>query len=364
MRFPQDHHSLLKMEMGRFFLVALFLALILGIAQSLNFDQNDLASEESLWDLYERWMTNHTISRNPKEKHERFNVFKANVDYIDKVNKMGKPYKLRLNRYGDMTNIEFRTLYGLKIRQHRVVRPRANRRFLYENALGLPASIDWRTRGAVTHVKDQGQCGSYWAFSTVAAVEGINQIMTDQLVSLSEQELVDCDHENFGCNGGQMEKAFEFIKKIGGLTTEETYPYMAGDGTCDDTKLNYPVVNIDGYEVVPQNDENALKKAVANQPVSVSIDAGGSDMQFYSEGVFTGNCGTELNHGVAVVGYGETEDGTEYWIVKNSWGTGWGEQGYINMLRDVDAEEGLCGIAMDASYPVKLSSDNPKRALT
>ncbi|KAA8533238.1 hypothetical protein F0562_033229 [Nyssa sinensis] len=140
------------------------------------------------------------------------------------------------------------------------------------------------------------------------------------------------------------------------------YPYQAKDGTCDSSKMNSPVVVIDGHENVPANDENALMKAVANQPVSVAIDAGGSSLQFYSEGVFTGDCGTELDHGVAIVGYGTTLDGTKYWIVKNSWGPEWGEEGYIRMQRRIDAEEGLCGIAMEASYPIKLSSDNPKRA--
>lgn len=193
-------------------------------------------------------------------------------------------------------------------------------------------------------------------------MEGINQIKTRQLISLSEQELIDCDSENSGCNGGLMEYAFAYIQKAGGVTAENTYPYLAKDETCNSAKANARVVKIDGYEVVPENDENALMQAVANQPVSVSIDASGYDMQFYSEGVFTGNCGTDLDHGVVAVGYGTTQDGTKYWIVKNSWGSGWGEKGYIRMQRGVNAKEGLCGIAMDASYPTKLDSDNPTTA--
>lgn len=210
--------------------------------------------------------------------------------------------------------------------------------------------------------------GSCWAFSTVVGVEGINKIKTGQLVSLSEQELVDCESDNEGCNGGLMEKAYDFIKRKGGITTERAYPYQARNELCDSEKMNAPVVKIDGHEMVPEDDEDALKKAVANQPVSVAIDASGMNMQFYSEGVFTGPCGTELDHGVAVVGYGTTLDGTKYWIVKNSWGSEWGEQGYIRMLRGDDhhhghGEEGICGIAKEASYPVKLSSDNPKAIL-
>ncbi|GMP33974.1 hypothetical protein CsSME_00007055 [Camellia sinensis var. sinensis] len=206
--------------------------------------------------------------------------------------------------------------------------------------------------------------GSCWAFSTVVGVEGINQIKTKKLVSLSEQELVDCDNnENAGCNGGLTDLAFEFIKRKGGITTEENYPYNAADGTCDVSKENHPVVSIDGHENVPANDEDALMKAAANQPISVAIDAGGSDFQFYSEGVFTGGCGTELDHGVAIVGYGTTLDGTKYWIVKNSWGTEWGEKGYIRMQRGISDKEGLCGIAMEASYPIKSSSNNSKGPL-
>lgn len=352
------------MAMKRFLLLALSLALVLGISESFEFHENDLASEESLWDLYEKWRSHHTVSRSLHEKHKRFNVFKYNAMHVHNTNKQDKPYKLKLNKYADMTNHEFRSTYaGSKIKHHRMFRgvPHVNESFMYEKVERVPPSVDWRKKGAVTGVKDQGQCGSCWAFSTVVAVEGINQIKTNKLVSLSEQELVDCDIDvNQGCNGGLMEYAFEFIKNQGGITTETNYPYIADGGSCDVSKENSPAVSIDGYEKVPANNEDALLKAVANQPVSVAIDAGGSDFQFYSEGVFTGSCGTELDHGVAIVGYGTTVDGTKYWIVKNSWGTEWGEKGYIRMQRGISDREGLCGIAMEASYPIKNTSDNPK----
>ncbi|KAI3970379.1 hypothetical protein MKX01_024026 [Papaver californicum] len=347
-------------------LVVLSFALVLGVVQSFDFHEKELESEKSLWELYERWRSHHTVTRDLDEKHRRFNVFKENVKYIHNFNKKDAPYKLKLNKFGDMTNHEFKKSYaGSKVSHHRMFRGerKPTENFMYESVTNLPASVDWRTKGAVTPIKDQGQCGSCWAFSTIVAVEGINQIKTKKLVSLSEQELVDCDNsENQGCNGGLMEIAFEYITKNGGITTETNYPYKAQDGSCDSTKENSHIVSIDGHQNVPTNDENALMKAVVNQPVSVAVDAGESDFQFYSEGVFTGQCGTELDHGVAVVGYGTTVDGTKYWIVKNSWGSAWGEKGYIRMVRGVKAKEGLCGIAMEASYPIKTSANPSTRS--
>ncbi|XP_010248729.1 PREDICTED: vignain-like [Nelumbo nucifera] len=353
------------MAIGRIALVALTtLVLVLSLAESLEFHEKDLASEESLWKLYERWRSHHTVSRDLSEKHKRFNVFKENVNYIHNFNKKDAPYKLKLNKFADMTNHEFRSFYASsRVNHHKMLRGsrRGTGGFMYEKEDNLPPSVDWREKGAVTPVKNQGQCGSCWAFSTVVAVEGINKIRTNELVTLSEQELVDCDKtENQGCNGGLMDYAFEFIKNTGGLTSEEIYPYRAEDGSCEASKKNSPMVTIDGHENVPANDEDALMKAVANQPVSVAIEAGGLDFQFYSEGVFTGSCGTELDHGVAIVGYGTTVDGTKYWIVKNSWGPEWGEKGYIRMQRGVSAKEGICGIAMEASYPIKYSPNPAK----
>lgn len=211
----------------------------------------------------------------------------------------------------------------------------------------------------VTRVKKFLPCfclcytGSCWAFSAIAATEGITKLSTGKLISLSEQELVDCDTKSVdeGCEGGLMENAFGFIIKNKGIASESTYPYKAADGSCNTKEEASHAATIKGYEKVPANSEDALQKAVANQPVSVSIDASGMAFQFYSTGVFTGDCGTELDHGVTAVGYGKTDNGTEYWLIKNSWGTSWGENGYIRMERGIKAKEGLCGIAMDSSYP-------------
>lgn len=354
------------MGIGKLNLVIIFslLALFSCLVEGFDYHERDLASEESLWDLYERWRSHHAISGHDdvEEKQKRFNVFKENLKHVHKVNKMGKPYKLELNKFADMTNHEFMSTRSSKVGHYRMFHgPRRMTDFRHDKTDSLPPSIDWRKKGAVTGIKNQGRCGSCWAFSTVVAVEGINKIKTGELASLSEQELVDCDKENQGCDGGLMEQAFEFIKQSNGLTTENSYPYKAKDESCDSSKLNGPVVIIDDYEMVPEKDEKALMKAVANQPVSIAIDAGGKDFQLYSEGVFTGDCSTELNHGVAIVGYGATLDGAKYWIVKNSWGEEWGEKGYIRMQRDIDAEEGLCGLTMEASYPVKLHSNNIRK---
>ncbi|KAM0925212.1 hypothetical protein ACQ4PT_004326 [Festuca glaucescens] len=348
-------------------------------ASAMDFGEHDLASEDSLWALYERWRSRHTVARDLDEKARRFNVFRENVRLIHELrctdtaqnslhefNRGDAPYKLRLNRFGDMTADEFRRAYASsRVAHHRMFRgARKEEGFAHGSATGVravPPSVDWRQKGAVTDVKDQGQCGSCWAFSTIAAVEGINAIKTKNLTALSEQQLVDCDTKtNAGCNGGLMDYAFQYIAKHGGIAAEDAYPYKARQAnSCN--KKNPLVVTIDGYEDVPANDEKALQKALANQPVAVAIEASGSHFQFYSEGVFSGKCGTELDHGVAAVGYGATADGTKYWIVKNSWGPEWGEKGYIRMKRDVADKEGLCGIAMEASYPVK-TSPNPKHA--
>ena len=174
-------------------------------------------------------------------------------------------------------------------------------------------------------------------------MEGTTQLKTSKLISLSEQELVDCDThgDDHGCKGGLMDGAFKFIQQNHGLATEANYPYKGVNNTCNLNETVNHAATIIGHEDMPKNNEDTLLKAVANQPVSVAIEARGSDFHFYSSGVFTGECGTELDHGVAVVGYGTSDDGTMYWLVKNSWGTRWVEEGYIRMQRGVDAKEGL-----------------------
>ncbi|XP_059637410.1 cysteine protease XCP1-like [Cornus florida] len=320
----------------------------------VGYSPEDLTSLDGLLDLFESWMSKHGKAyESVEEKLQRFQVFKDNLKHIDDRNKMVSNYWLGLNEFADLSHEEFKKMYlGVKVDLSNT-RKYPTEEFTYKNVVDLPKSVDWRKKRAVTRVKNQGSCGSCWAFSTVAAVEGINQIVTGNLTSLSEQELIDCDTTyNHGCNGGLMDYAFAFIISNHGLHKEDDYPYIMKEGTCDERKGESEVVTISGYHDVPENNEQSLLKALANQPLSVAIEASGRDFQFYSGGVFDGHCGSELDHGVAAVGYGSTK-GVDYIIVKNSWGSKWGEKGYIRMKRNTGKPQGLCGINKMASYPTK-----------
>ncbi|CAN6898496.1 unnamed protein product [Brassica oleracea var. botrytis] len=315
-------------------------------------------SDAEVYKLYEEWLVKHgKVQNSLTEKDRRFEIFKDNLRFIDDHNGKNLSYRLGLTKFADLTNDEYRSMYV----GSRLKRKSTRTSLRYEARVGdaLPESVDWRKEGAVAEVKDQGSCGNCWAFSAIGAVEGINKIVTGDLISLSEQELVDCDTSyNEGCNGGLMDYAFEFIMNNGGIDTEEDYPYKGVDGRCDQTRKNAKVVTIDSYEDVPANSEESLKKALSNQPISVAIEGGGRAFQLYDSGIFDGICGTDLDHGVLAVGYG-TENGKDYWIVKNSWGSSWGESGYIRMERNIAASAGKCGIAVEPSYPIKNGQNPP-----
>jgi C1A family cysteine protease len=285
------------------------------------------------------------------EKRYRFSIFSNNYANIQHKNSLGRSHQLAINQFADLTQEEFVSRHLNNYTPHT---SKSEYKSYLQTVKSLPGMVDWVGKGAVTPVKNQGLCGSCWSFSTTGAVEGAWFLHSGELVSLSEQQLMDCSSSfgNAGCNGGMMDNAFKYIIQNGGICSEESYSYTAQNGTCTQCT---PVAKISGYVDVQPNNETALMYAVAQQPVSVAVEADGFDWQFYSGGIVTDSCGTNLDHGVLVVGYGTdyTSQPQDYWKVKNSWGVQWGEEGYIRLGRGQQfSSNGECGILMNPSYPV------------
>ncbi|TKY59169.1 Senescence-specific cysteine protease SAG12 [Spatholobus suberectus] len=313
-------------------------------------------SESSIAKQHEEWMALHgRVYADRAEKLRRRQIFKENLVFIEKHNNEGnKRYNVSLNSFADLTNEEFLAshtgaLYNKPPTQQGSSKINHNLGYQNMSVSDIEPSLDWRKRGAVNNIKNQGGCGGCWAFAAVAAVEGITQIKTGKLISLSEQQLIDCA-SNDGCHAEPVHKAYEYIQSHG-IASEAEYPYEGKDGTCNNNGTVNPVAKISGYRYVPPRSEEELLKAVANQPVSVNIDASGQAFRFYSGGVFSGECGTNLNHAVAAIGYDEDSKG-KFWLMRNSWGQQWGEGGYMKLKRDTGAPEGLCGIYLYPSYPI------------
>ncbi|XP_027624278.1 cathepsin L1 [Tupaia chinensis] len=329
---------------------SLFLAaLCLGIASATpNSDQN-------LDTSWHHWKSTHRRLYGKNEEGWRRAVWEKNMKMIEMHNheySNGKHgFTMGMNAFGDMTNEEFRQVMN----GFRNQKQKSGKVFHAPLLLQAPKSVDWREKGFVTPVKNQGQCGSCWAFSATGALEGQMFRKTGKLISLSEQNLVDCSRRqgNLGCQGGLMDNAFQYIKDNGGLDSEESYPYKGMDGTCQ-YKAEWAVANDTGFVDIPASQEKALMKAVASVgPISVAIDAGHASFQFYKDGIYyEPDCSSEnLDHGVLVVGYGveKRNSNDKYWLIKNSWGEQWGANGYVKIAKD---RNNHCGVASAASYPV------------
>ena len=272
----------------------------------------------------------------------RSNIFKNNLKKIEEWNNADNTHTLGINEFSDKTETEMKKMLGYKKDMYQ------QKKTLVLDETNLADSVDWRSKGAVTPVKNQGQCGSCWAFSTTGAVEGAMFQSTGTLSSFSEQQLVDCagSFGNYGCNGGLMDNAFQYIEQTP-LETESEYPYTARTGTCQYSGKGTGKV-ADYFDVTPGS-PSQLKAAILKGPTSVAIEADQFSFQSYHSGVITKGCGTNLDHGVLAVGYG-TENGTEYFLVKNSWGSSWGDQGYVKIGA---SSSNVCGILSAASQPTE-----------
>jgi hypothetical protein len=315
-------------------------------------------AQSSLTGRFEDWVKTFAIKFRDEHHYDNaFLTWVSNNKYIEEINSKNLSYSLGHNQFSGMDQAEFQTYLGLSgelqvgARQYEVS----------VDVSELPSSVDWIKAGGVTPVKNQGQCGSCWSFSTTGALEGAYFNKYGTLLSFSEQQLVDCDTlrnggKDHGCKGGLMDNAFSWISSNGGLCVETEYPYVSGTtttgGTCQTSCsviANSKVV--DFVDVTPSSDD-AMMSALAKRPISIAIEADQKDFQLYKSGIFTGACGTKLDHGVLLVGYGN-EFSDDFYLVKNSWGTSWGDKGYIKLGRgkQYNNGDGQCGLLLEGSYP-------------
>jgi C1A family cysteine protease len=291
------------------------------------------------------------------ELETRFSIFRKNfISILAHNNDLSQNFTMGVNQFTDLTPEEFRAQYingGSKSSLGSF-----GCKSFSSGGSGLPSSIDWRTKGVVNPVRDQGQCGSCWAFATTANAESVWAISKGQLLDLSEEFLVDCasgvGYYNMGCNGGQPDSAFKYMIN-NGQCTEASYPYKAGTtktaGSCQ--KCTAAPVHFSGcYDVTPK-DQVSLMAAVAKQPVVIAIEADTRYFQSYSGGILdSASCGEKLDHAVEIIGYG-TENGVDYWNVRNSWGPSWGESGYFRLKKTSSTNDiGICGLAAEPSFLV------------
>ena len=330
-------------------------------------------SDSSVIERFRNWVDEHRIqARDDHHLAHMFENWLSNDKFIFETNAKNLTYTVGHNAYSGMNSDEFAEFMGFRANQELFAKGsgflRGSVPTIEQGDIidleSLPTSVDWRTKGVVTSVKDQGSCGSCYSFSSTGALEGIYAITNKNLVSFSEQQIVDCDNgltKSHGCNGGLMTQVFEFIEKNGGLCSEDSYPYVSGTtqkaGTCQTSCKSVSGSKISTYTEVKVNSDNAMMTALAQQPVAVAIEAT-TDFQLYKSGIFTAKCGTDLNHGVLLVGY-DSQNGLDYYILKNSWSSDWGMDGYLLLGKGNDPATGKpynngagqCGVLGMASYP-------------
>jgi C1A family cysteine protease len=314
--------------------------------QTLSFIQGNSNHE---WSLFGHFVEDfERVYDTFEEFSERFQIFRDNLKFIVKHNGEQNNSTLGLSRFSDMTHDEYQHF----VSQSGYSNNKWKLRCSSYNGDGrdVEREIDWREQGVVNEPRDQGNAGTCWAFSTTTSVESAHAIKTGNLYDLAEQQLVDCDTRSSGTNGGMMEWGMIYLIGNGGQCLEDSYPYTASDTTCHDCKT---VVSLSDCYGIEEGNERAMMEILNQHPISVSIDASSREFQHYNSGVITSDsCYKQLNHGVAAVGYGE-DNGQKYWIVKNSWGTGYGQDGYVLIGRSdtSNSRNSVCGIAMDSSYP-------------
>jgi len=322
------------------FRAVLFAVCVVGIAASPFLHEHEYQA------LFTKWMVQHDKNYDIESFFGRYALWKENLNFIHHSNQQNKSYTLAMNKFGDLTTEEFRSMYNGAEHSATILPTRVHKGL---KSVTDDDSWDWVSQGFVTEVKDQGQCGSCWTFGATGSLEFLTA-KNGQLIPLSEQCLMDCDTAdgNNGCNGGNVKKAYVFVKG-NGIAAESAYPYTPKSGPCQ--AYTSVLTNVGGWSQVPIFNEDAMMSAVGVQAITISLAGDHKPFQYYAGGVLdteAGDCGTDLDHSVLLTGYGtDPSSGKQYWRIKNSWGARWGESGYIRIVRG----KNLCNLSANPTYP-------------